>query len=256
MSKQAILIIGHGSRDPVSTKEFMDFTQEYRNYAVDLRFGTQTECAFLELSEPSIPDTLHRMASEGVDRIIVYPYLLFSAGHVKTEIPGIIGEFSKTRPEIKIQYGDCLWPHDNLIKLAKKRIQDTLEAFPESVKDQVDILVVGRGATDPQAIGQFEEVIERIREEVSCRQLKHCYIALAEPRYADALPQMLKEGFRALLIFPFYLFTGILVKRIESQAAELCRQYPDSIIKIAPYFGSHPLMFEMLREKVEMLNQN
>ncbi len=248
--KTSILLIGHGSKDPATSREFFEFVQKYRVHDS----GGQAEdmdCAFLELSEPLIPEALNRMASSGAKKIIAVPYLLFSAGHVKTEIPGILREFRHSHPEIEVQYGDCLWPHDNLVELAKIRINETLGLFSASDRDQIDVLIVGRGATDPEAIAQFSEAVQKIQNEISCRSFRHCFIALAEPRYKDALPQMLQEGSRRILLFPFYLFTGILVERIKSQAKDLLVQYPDAEIKIAPYFGSHPLMFDMVKDKLK-----
>jgi sirohydrochlorin cobaltochelatase len=137
-----------------------------------------------------------------------------------------------------------------LIKLAKIRIHETLASFPESARNQVDVLIVGRGATDPEAIAQFMEAVQKLEKEISFRKFGHSFIALAEPRYKDALPRMLEEGSRHIVVFPFYLFTGILLERIKSQAKELAASYPQADIKIAPYFGSHPLMFELLRDKL------
>ena len=249
MNDASVLLIGHGSKDPATSREFFDFVQQYQDHGAKAR-AEDIDCAFLELSEPLIPAALDRMAERGVKKIIAVPYLLFSAGHVKTEIPGILKEFGGAHPEIEIRYGDCLWPHDNLVELAKIRIHETLAAFPPSVQDQVDVLIVGRGATDPEALAQFSEAAQKLQKEISCRSYRHCFIALAEPRYKDALPQMLQEGSRRILIFPFYLFTGILVERIKAQAQEMRARYPGADIKIAPYFGSHALMFGMLKDKL------
>lgn len=247
--KRAILLIGHGSRDSVAAGEFLDFARRFQAHN-GFKNSVEIDCAFLELSGPLIPEALNRIAEKGVKKIAVIPYLLFSAGHVKTEIPEILLEFSHSHPEIEIQYGNCLWPHENLIELAKERIGEALSSFPAEVRDQVDVLVVGRGATDPEAIGQFEEAMQKLRRKIACRELRHCFIALAEPKYAEALPELLQNGAGNLVIFPFYLFTGILVKRIESQVRELEMKHLGKVIKIAPYFGTHPLMFEMLRDKI------
>lgn len=250
--KKAILLIGHGSRDPAAVKEFMDFAFEFQNKNMKTyENDTLVTSAFLELSLPTIPQSLHDLAKNGVRHITVIPYLLFSAGHVKTEIPEILEEFKKSCPEINILYGNALWPHKNLIQCAKEKITQSLNTFWTNQQSDVDVLIVGRGASDTDAINQFEEAVNHLRFEIPCRNLRHCFIALAEPKYKDALPEILSHACKNLLIFPFYLFTGILVNRIQSQAQEAEKIFKGATIKIAPYFGSHPLMFQMLKEKID-----
>lgn len=249
MSEFSVLLVGHGSRDAVAANEFFDFARAYQNHSG--WNSSAIECAFLELSEPSIPKTLQRIASKGIKKILVMPYLLFRAGHVKEEIPEILREFSKAHPEIEIQYGNSLWPHKNLIELGRERILETIRSFSASAQGEFDVLVVGRGATDSEAIGQFVGAMQELRGGIPCRNFRHCFIALAEPKYTATLFEILENGTRNLIIFPFYLFTGILVKRIESQIKEAEKKYPGAKIHLAPYFGAHPLMFEMLTEKLE-----
>lgn len=247
----AILLLGHGSRDPESVQEFLNFADGFQNYnGFRTLKNLKITSAFLELSEPSIPHALEQLAQQGINEIVAIPYLLFRAGHVKTEIPEMLKEFREHHPEIKIFYENALWPHKNLTELAKLRIHQTLTEFKETVKGEVDLLVVGRGATDPEATQQFEEATEKLCSQIACRKFHHCYIDLAEPRYTQALPEMFQNGTKQLLIFPFYLFTGILVKRIEIQAKEAVRNFRGVTIKVAPYFGSHPLMFQMLQDKI------
>lgn len=238
--------MGHGSRDLQAVGEFLDFARQFQE-----REKFEVACAFLELSKPSIPQALESLAQKGAKKIAVVPYFLFRAGHVKTEIPEMLSEFKKSHPQTEISYGDSLWPHGNLVQLAAERIQQGLDSFPKSIQEKVDVLVVGRGATDEEAIQQFCEACDELRHCVLCHKLRHCFIALAEPKYADVLAEMLQNGTRRLVIFPFYLFTGILVKRIETQALEAEKKFGDTTIRVLPHFGSHPLMFQMLKEKIE-----
>jgi sirohydrochlorin cobaltochelatase len=253
MNHTALLLLGHGSRDSVAVQEFLEFARAYQNEA-SLNLILKT--AFLELSEPSIPQALHELAEMGVTQIIAIPYFLFRASHVKTEIPEMLEQFRQTYPNIEIIYGNSLWPHKNLILLAQERINQYLHTLPQELQSQTDILIVGRGATDPEALSQFSEAVEELRAEVSCRNMHHCFIALAEPKYTEKLHQILENSAKHLVIFPFYLFTGILVKRIESQAKQAEIIFKDAQIKILPHFGSHPLMFQMLQDRLDEAFKN
>ncbi len=233
-------------------KEFLDFVQDFKKSHPNLN-GIEIETAFLELSQPSIPEALNSLTKKGVSKITAMPYFLFRAGHVKKEIPEMLDEFRMDHPDIQLFYGDSLWPHKNLTELAKRRIHAELEKFPMKKRDQVDLLVVGRGATDLEALSQFKEAVEDLGEGISCRSVQSCFIALAEPKYSELLPQLLEQT-DDILIFPYYLFTGILVKRVEMMAEEVKKKNKNAVVRIAPHFGSDPLMIHLLRERIEEIS--
>lgn len=249
--KTAVLLVGHGSPDTDAVEEFINFSQEFKRWNGFAGTDVTVENAFLEISEPSIPQSLHRLSKRGIEKIIVVPYFLFRAKHVKTEIPEIVEEFQKNQPHVKIVYSRSLWPHKNLVQLARKRILDGIESFPSITKNEVDILVVGRGATDREAITQFSEVLEQLKAQIVCRKFQHCFIAVAEPKYAQILPELFQNGTQNLIIFPFNLFTGILVKRIESQAKNVEKNLKKVTIKVLPHFGMDPLMFQIVNDRIK-----
>ena len=249
--KRSILLLGHGSRDPIFLKEFnyfIDCFQEHDGLSSAEKMEIKT--AFLELSKPSIPQALKELFDKEVRKIIAIPYFLFRAGHVKSEIPEMLQEFSSNHPKIEISYGPSLWPHPNLTQLAKKRIHEALASFPEITRKDVEVLVVGRGATDKEALHQFDEAVDHLKKETVCKNFQSCFIALSEPRFDRLLPEMLRNGTKNLIIFPYYLFTGILVKRIEAISRDTEKIFSGVNIKIASHFGTDPLMFQMLKEKI------
>ncbi len=246
-SKEAILILAHGSRDTIAVQEFLFFSEEFKNH---IGLSVEIVTAFLELSTPSIPQALKALQEKGVRKITAIPYFLFRAGHVKEEIPEMLDKFRKENPEVEVVYGNSLWPHPNLTQLAKRRIRDALESFPEEVRKDVEVMVVGRGATDKEALQQFSEAVEELKKEIVCKNLKFSFIALAEPKYSEFLPAILKSGTKNLIIFPYYLFTGILVKRIDAIAEESQKNVLGATIKITPHFGLDPLMLDMLKDRI------
>lgn len=249
-SKKALLILGHGSSDITAVHEFNDFIAQFKTYPEFVSEGVSVVMAFLELSEPSIPQALEEIVRKGIKEIVVIPYFLFRAGHVKKEIPKMLNDFRKEHPEVEISYGNSLWPHPNLTHLAKRRINDALISFPDEVRKEVEVMVVGRGATDEEALMQFREAVELLKKESLCKNIQFSFIALAEPKYSEALPEILSAGIKNLIILPYYLFTGVLVKRIDAIAEKAQKNSDGSNIKITPHFGVDPLMLEMLKERI------
>ena len=71
----ALLIIGHGTRDPAGLAEFRSFVDQVARQRTDWHV---TGC-FLELAEPSIATAVDRLAASGLPRIRAMPLMLFSA---------------------------------------------------------------------------------------------------------------------------------------------------------------------------------
>jgi sirohydrochlorin cobaltochelatase len=57
-------------------------------------------------------------------------------------------------------------------------------------------------------------------------------------------------GFKRIIVFPYFLFTGVLVKRIYTQADEVAAAHPDIEIVKADYLNDHPLVLDAFTERV------
>ena len=68
---------------------------------------------------------------------------------------------------------------------------------------------------------------------------------------ADALERVVRLGFRRIIVFPYFLFTGILVKRIYSAADILAEAHPEVEVIKASYLNDHPLVIDAFLERLE-----
>ena len=85
-AKVGILLVGHGSRLPYGkdvVSQLAEMYKENSNYIV--------EVGFMNISKPSIPSALNKLAKEGVEKIIVTPVFLAHGVHTKQDIPHILG---------------------------------------------------------------------------------------------------------------------------------------------------------------------
>jgi sirohydrochlorin cobaltochelatase len=70
-------------------------------------------------------------------------------------------------------------------------------------------------------------------------------------------PPRLEEGFRRarlyqpkrIIVLPYFLFTGVLVKKIFEITAQQQEQYPDISMTCLPEMGIHPQLLSVLRER-------
>ncbi len=58
--------------------------------------------AFLELTEPSIPQGIDECAARGVTELIVLPYFLAAGRHVREDIPDAVEQGRKRHPQMTI----------------------------------------------------------------------------------------------------------------------------------------------------------
>ena len=85
-AKIGILLVGHGSRLPYGKDVVSQLAEMYKENSDYL-----VEVGFMNISKPSIPSALNKLAKEGAEKIIVTPVFLAHGVHTKQDIPHILG---------------------------------------------------------------------------------------------------------------------------------------------------------------------
>ena len=123
--KTAVLLVGHGSRARNANDALFRVVDHFQK-AWPHRI---LQAAFLEISNPSIPDGIDSCVAEGSERIIVIPYFLFRGNHVAVDLPVFIQEGRKKYPEIDVILGPHLGFHPKMIEIVDERIQQVLNTL-------------------------------------------------------------------------------------------------------------------------------
>jgi sirohydrochlorin cobaltochelatase len=241
----AVLLIGHGSRDREGTEEFNSLVDHYRR-AEPRRV---VECGFLEFARPTISEGIARCIERGAERIVVLPGMLLAAGHAKNDIPAEIHDARLSYPTVLFHYGRHVHLHAKIIELARLRIEGAERAARPCDRRDSLLLVVGRGSSDPDANGDVQKLARLLWEGMGFGWGAACYVGVTKPQVPEALDRCRRLGFRRIIVFPFFLFTGILEKRIRRIAHAFGQEYPETEIVCADYLGVHPLLFDVLRER-------
>jgi sirohydrochlorin cobaltochelatase len=72
----------------------------------------------------------------------------------------------------------------------------------------------------------------------------------AHPRVGPAIEKAARLGFGRIVVFPYFLFTGILVKRIYAETDAAALLHPEIEILKAGYLRDHPLVLDAFAERV------
>lgn len=118
--KKTILIVSHGSREKSANRQFERIVGHYQKRHVSWKVSH----AYLDLIRPSILKALEALARES-NEIIVLPYFLFAARHVKEDIPEIIKAFRKKHPRVKVELAKPLGSDPKLLKILDQRLAET-----------------------------------------------------------------------------------------------------------------------------------
>jgi len=118
--KKTILIISHGSRDRSARQQFKWLVQKYGKRHPDFKISH----AFLELAQPSIPKALESLVhTNKTIEVLILPLFLFSAKHVRKNIPEILRTFKKKNPKVKIKLAKPLGSDPRLLDILDRRLE-------------------------------------------------------------------------------------------------------------------------------------
>lgn len=242
----AVLMCGHGSRDEDAIVEFQAMVERLRTRLEGTRVGS----AFLEFARPTIREGLDALAADGITRVLAVPGMLFAAGHVKNDLPWELNSFAAANPAVVIDYGRDLAIDPKLLEAARDRLEAAERAAVRRI-ERADtlLLVVGRGTNDPDANSNIAKVARLLWEGMGYGWAEAAFSGVAHPRTDAALARAMRLGFKRIIVFPYFLFTGVLVKRIYAAADALAAVHRDVEIIKAEYLNDHPRVLDAIAER-------
>ena len=250
MSKKlGVMLCGHGSRDEDAVTEFAVLSEHLKKRLPQY----PVEYGYLEFATPIIRNGLDALKAKGVERVLAVPGMLFAAGHAKNDIPSVLNTYA-AQNGLKIDYGKELGIDPKMMRAAGDRFQEALDSAPEGVAFHETLLVVvGRGASDPDANSNVSKVTRILWEGFGFGWAETAYSGVTFPLVKPALEHAAKLGYKRIIVFPYFLFTGILVQRIYDATDEVANRYPHIEFIKAPYLNDHPAVIDTFEERIEQI---
>ncbi len=239
-----ILLVGHGSRDDDGNQEFQAFVESYRTRWQN----SNVESCFLELANPTILDGVDACVARGATRIVAVPVILLAASHVKLEIPEFLDAGRKKYPNVEMVYGRNIGLHEEMIDLLSARFG---EQVTDVLPDETSIVLMGRGSSDPDANGDLYKIARQLWERTGVQNVEVCFTGITFPRFPDGIRRAVKLGAKRIVVVPYFLFTGVLIKRMQGVLEQLQMEFPHVSMTMAGYFGDHPVLLEIVRQRCE-----
>lgn len=229
----------HGSRVPQAKMEsFALIDRVKKGVTVPIQ-----ETCFLELQDPTLSEVVRKVVDKGVTKIIVMPILLLTAGHAKKDIPEMIGEEKSKYPDVTFIYGRAIEVERKMVDVLVERIKECTATV-----EHYDILLVGRGSSDMNAIADTEQIVTMLRQHYPANTIEKCFLAASKPKFEEFLTAKIKQK-KSVLILPYILFTGLLDVGIKDFINQL-RLVDGQEILLADYLGHHRYVSDILIDRV------
>jgi sirohydrochlorin cobaltochelatase len=247
-SQRPLLLVGHGSRDSEGRDRLLEFAATYQT----LDTSRPVIPCFLELTEPTIQEAVDQCVAKGYTDISVLPVLLFAARHNKFDVTNQLDRARQRHPQVRFHYGRHMGITPDIIALWQARLAtvDGPRFNPQNIaREETVLLFVGRGASDPDANGDVYKLARILWEGSRYKTVEICFIGITYPR--------LEEGFRRarlydpqrIIVLPYFLFTGVLVKKIVDITHQQQAAYPSPVLTYLPEMGCHPYLMKILRDR-------
>jgi sirohydrochlorin cobaltochelatase len=99
VSDQAIILFAHGARDPEWAAPFGIIKLQLQA----ARPEVQVELAFLDFMTPSLEAAVAQSAAQGAKRIVLVPLFMAQGGHLKQDLPLLVGKIRQQHPQLELQ---------------------------------------------------------------------------------------------------------------------------------------------------------
>ena len=247
--KLGVMLCGHGSRDIQAVTQFAKLSEALKQRLPQY----PVEYGYLEFAKPIIRTGLDALKAQGVTRVLAVPGMLFAAGHAKNDIPSVLNTYAAAN-DLQIDYGKELGIDPKMLKAAADRIQEAIDSADDSVSlHETLLVVVGRGASDPDANSNASKITRMLWEGLGFGWAETAYSGVTFPLVEPALEQAVKLGFKRIIVFPYFLFTGILIKRIYDGVDAIAAKNPNIEFIKAPFLNDHPKVIDTFVERLEQI---
>ena len=243
------MICGHGSRSQAAVDEFAVLADRLPAHLPDW----PVEYGYLEFANPVIRDGLDKLRAQGCDHILAVPGMLFAAMHAKNDIPSVLNTYAAEHG-VRIQYGRELGVDPKMVRAAADRVRAAMAAADAAdgpvAAHETCLVVIGRGASDPDANSNVAKITRLLWEGLGFGWAETGYSGVTFPLVEPCLDKAARLGFRRIVVFPYFLFTGILIDRIYGFTDMVAERHPETTFVKAGYLNDHPDVIATFAERV------
>ncbi len=242
---ESVMLVGHGTRDEEGTRQFFALSDRL----AELIAPAPVAPALLEFQSPTIEEAWGQLVASGATHISVAPLLLFSAGHAKQDIPGIVAHCQLRTPHVTWSQSRPLSRHPAVIDLSVERGRAAV-SICTSPRSGRALVFVGRGSHDPCAQADTRLLGHLVGHRLQVAATFTAFYAMAEPSVPAVLDLVASCGhYRDIIVQPHLLFAGRLHEAIVKQTAEAALRHPHMHFHLADYLGPQSAIAQAINDR-------
>jgi sirohydrochlorin ferrochelatase len=116
--KSAVILIAHGSRRAEANRDLVTLAEMLRPHLS----GELIEIAYLEMTEPTIPQALDRALAAGATSIRMFPFFLSAGAHVTEDLERFRGAYAEQNPAIQFRLCPPIGLHPKIVEIILDRL--------------------------------------------------------------------------------------------------------------------------------------
>ncbi len=238
----ALLLVGHGSRSSLGVSAYWEFADVVQSEAPDLRLG----CGFIELAEPDLDTAIDQLVAAGATSVVAVPLVLLGAGHMKNDGPAALARARDRHGPVTFAYARDLGIHPAPLDVAAERLAAATSGWPV---ESTAVVVVSRGSSDPDANADLFKVGRLLWDGQRVEWVEAAFVSLAPPSVPAALERCRRLGATRIAVVPYFLFTGVLVDRIDVQARAWGAEHPEIEVRTGRELGADRRLARLVLER-------
>jgi len=119
-------------------------------------------------------------------------------------------------------------------------------------QQQLGVIVVDHGSRRDESNLLLLDVVRQFAQATGLPIVEPAHMELAEPSIATAFARCVEQGAATVVVFPYFLLPGRHWQDdIPNLTAAAACQHPGVHYLVTAPFGLHPLMAEVMRQRIE-----
>lgn len=111
--RKAVILLGHGSRDPLWRLPMDSVAQRIRDRQAELA----VRCAFLELQVPPLAAAAADLVADGARQITIVPMFLGTGRHAREDLPLLVEQVRQAHPDVSFVLQPAVGDDPRLLEL-------------------------------------------------------------------------------------------------------------------------------------------
>ncbi len=211
----AILLCGHGTREPTGVAQFEAMVAALRARHPEHRIAH----GFLELAAPGLDAAAAGLYAEGVRDIRVVPVFLFAAGHIKRDLPDMLAAIAQRHAGLQIRLEGPIGLTADVLETVHRLAERAASGGTPAPATDTCLLVIGRGTSDPEANAEAARLARMTAERLGWGFATTGYVAVTRPTVTEAMGLVDLLPFGRVVVVPLVLFDGRLHQGIARDMA-------------------------------------